>query len=129
MNRRAYMKLCLWLKEDDKVSFQLVKNATTTDFPQGSAKLAWEALAERFEPRKEVNKQILTTELFSLKMEDSSKDPEKWILELQQIQSRLKNMNSILSDELLMNHILGNLPKEYEHVADMLARDATKTIV
>ena len=45
MNRRAYMKLGLCLKEDDKVSFQLVKNATTTDFSQGSAKLAWEALA------------------------------------------------------------------------------------
>jgi hypothetical protein len=52
-------------------------------------------------------------------------------VDLQQIHSRLKSMNSqsVVSDDLLMNHMLGNLPKVNEQVADVLARDATKTIV
>jgi gag-polypeptide of LTR copia-type len=120
--------LKLALACDDAVSHQSVKKSHDTDFPQGSAKLAWKALANQWEPKKEVNKQTLTIELFALKLDDVSKDPEKWILELQEKQAKLKEMNENVSDGLLMSHILGNLPKEYENVADNLARDSTKTI-
>ncbi|KAG7344883.1 gag-polypeptide of LTR copia-type [Nitzschia inconspicua] len=126
MNRKAYLKLALPC--DDAVSHQLIKKSTSVDFPQGSAKKAWKALADIWEPKKEVNKQTLTNELFSLKLDDVSKDPEKWILLLQEKQTKLQVMGETISDGLLMSHILGNLPKEYEHVADNLARDSNKTI-
>ncbi|KAG7343615.1 gag-polypeptide of LTR copia-type [Nitzschia inconspicua] len=66
--------------------------------------------------------------MFTLKLDDVSKDPEKWILLLQEKQTKLQVMGETISDGLLMSHILGNLPKEYEHVADNLARDSNKTI-
>jgi uncharacterized membrane-anchored protein YhcB (DUF1043 family) len=55
-------------------------------------------------------------------------DLRKVILELQENQTKVKEMDENLSDGLSMSHILGNLPKEYENVADNLARDSTKTI-
>ncbi|KAG7337993.1 gag-polypeptide of LTR copia-type [Nitzschia inconspicua] len=126
MNRKAYRKLALSC--DDAVSHQLIKKSISVDFPQGSAKKTWEVLADRWEPKKEVNKQTLTNELFTLKLDDVSKDPEKWIMLLQEKQTKLQVMGETISDGLLMSHILGNLPKEYEHVADNLARDSNRTI-
>ncbi|KAG7370270.1 hypothetical protein IV203_028016 [Nitzschia inconspicua] len=43
MNCKAYLKLALSC--DDAVSHQLIKKSTSVDFPKGSAKKVWEALA------------------------------------------------------------------------------------
>ena len=101
MNRKVFLKLALAC--DDRVSHQLIKRSTSTDFPQGDAKKAWQALKDRWEPKKEVNKEMLTSELFALKLDDVSKDPEKWILDLQDKQEKLKDLAEIVSDGLLMN--------------------------
>jgi hypothetical protein len=125
-NRKAYLKLAVAC--DDPVSHQLGKRSTSTDFPQGDATAAWAALQHRWAPRNEIDKQTAVTQLFAMKLEDASLDPEKWIIELQEKQAKLSEMGEQVTDSLMIAHILINVPKEYEGVVDMLSRDKTKTI-
>ena len=55
MNRKAYLKLALAC--DKAVSHQIIKQAVSVVFPGGDAKLAWEALIDRWDPKEEVDKQ------------------------------------------------------------------------
>ena len=41
-------------------------------------------------------------------------NPNEWITELEGIQMQLKDMNSDISNEDFMIHVLNNLPLEYE---------------
>jgi gag-polypeptide of LTR copia-type len=70
---------------------------------------AWKTLTERYEPKSAVDKQTLFEQLKGMKLEDVSKDPEIWIIELQRILSKLSEMGKKVSDGLLMCHILDNL--------------------
>jgi hypothetical protein len=127
-NDKAYSRLAMAMKMDDVVGSQIVKRSVSTVYPDGDAAVAWRALANRYEPKKAVDKQTLFAEMFATKLEDISMDPEIWIMELQRKQSKLFEMGERVSDGLLMCHILGNLPSEYENVADQLANDELKTI-
>ena len=129
MNHQAYARIAMAMDMKDTVSIQLVKRSMTKAFPTGDAALAWKTLAERYEPKNAVDKQTLFEQLQGMKLEDVSKDPEVWIMELQRIQSKLSEMGEKVSDGLLMCHILGNLPPAYDNVADNLASDASKTIL
>jgi hypothetical protein len=113
MNRKAYMKLALAC--DDAISHQLVKKSHSKDYPHGDASAAWSALQSRWAPKKEINKQTVIAQLFSSKLEDVSMDPETWIIELQELQVKMSEMKERVSDGILIGHILGNLPKEYEN--------------
>jgi len=48
------------------------------------------------------------------KLWDMSQDPDIWILDLESIQARLKEIKSDISGEDFMVHILKGLPAEYE---------------
>jgi hypothetical protein len=56
--------------------------------------VAWLALAERYKTKKAVDKQVIFEEFQGLMLDDISKDPEVWIMELQQIQSKVGEKNS-----------------------------------
>jgi hypothetical protein len=90
--------------------------------------MAWNALADRYAPKKTVDRQTLVTELIATKL-DNEKDPELWIIELQRMLSKLHELGENISDGLLMAHFLGSLPKEYEKVFDNLANQDNKTFL
>jgi hypothetical protein len=127
-NHKAYSRIAMAMGMDDVVSSQIVKRAVSKVYPDGDAAVAWLALAERYAPKMAVDKQVLFEELQASKLDDVAKDPQVWIMELQQIQSKLGEMHEFVSDGLLMCYILGNLPVEYENVADNLANDSKKTV-
>jgi hypothetical protein len=86
------------------------------------------ALRERYEPRNAVDQQTLLTELFASKLSDTSKDREVCVVELQRMQSKKNGMGATVRDKMLMAHILGELPKDYDHVADNLTSQENKTV-
>jgi hypothetical protein len=55
-------------------------------------------------------------------------DPEIWIIKLQELQAKLAEMGERLTDGTIIAHILAHLPKDYDNVADQLARDKFKTV-
>ncbi|KAG7339583.1 gag-polypeptide of LTR copia-type [Nitzschia inconspicua] len=116
------------LSVNDKISYKIVKKATSTDFPQGDATKAWKALQKRWEPKGEIDKQNITDKFFSSTLKDLNVNPEDWITDLEEMQERLDDMGEKISDSMLTSHILHNVPEEYKVVVDMLSRNKTKTI-
>ena len=47
-------------------------------------------------------------------LKKTTKDPEEWITELEELCGCLEEMESIISDEYLMIHMINILPSEYE---------------
>jgi hypothetical protein len=127
-NDKAYSRIAMAMSMKDVVSSQIVKRSTSIVYPDGDAAVAWKALAERYEPKKAVDKQTLFESLFATRLKDNDTDPEVWIMELQRMQAQLLEMGERVSDGLIMCHILGNLPSGYDNVADQLANDEMKTI-
>jgi hypothetical protein len=84
----------------------------STVYPGGDATLAWQALADRYEPQNAVDQQTLITELFAYTLESDSKAPKVWIVELQIMQTKLKSMGATVSDNMVMGHILSRLTPE-----------------
>jgi hypothetical protein len=125
-NDTAFARIAMAVEE--VVSGELVKRSKSDVYPDGDAAKAWKALQDRYDPRNAVDQQILLTELFGSKLDDRTKGPELWIVDLQRMQTNLNDMGATISDNMLIAHILNELPSEYEHVADNLASQETKTI-
>jgi hypothetical protein len=113
---------------EDPHHSELVRRSVSIVYPEGDAALAWQALANRYEPRNGIGQQTLITELFASTSENGSKDPGIWVFELQRMQYELNAMGATLSVTMLMGRILSKFPLEYESVADNLARQENKTI-
>jgi hypothetical protein len=127
-NDTAYARIAIPIMSDDSVNAELIKRSVSSVYPEGDAALAWQALADRFEPKNAVDQQTLMTELFASTLENGSKDHEVWILELQRMQTKLNAMGATESDNMVIGHILSRLASEYDHVDDNLASRENKTI-
>ena len=53
-------------------------------------------------------------------------DPEEWIDELKILRTKLKAYKHEISDDALIAHIMGHLPRQYNSVVDMLHREINK---
>lgn len=120
-NVEAYNALVLSL--DDEVSLGAVETAITDEFPDGNAKQAWDNLLEIFEPKTRSNKVQLLREFTSSRLSDVNKNPDTWVDELLNISKRLKKAGVTKTDEDIIMHILGNLPKEYDTLVEILEND------
>jgi gag-polypeptide of LTR copia-type len=49
-----------------------------------------------------------------------NKDPDKWLMNLENIKCKLKGMGHEVSGKDMMVHILHNLPKEYENMIEIM---------
>jgi len=117
LNELAYEELILSINADEgagRVIFQLVKGCKTADLKDGDASLAWKKLVSKFAPKTAPNKLELKMEFQKCVLKSASEDPDEWITKLESIKVKLAEMNSTISDEDLLVHILNNLPKEYE---------------
>jgi hypothetical protein len=119
-NEIAYNELLLC--SDDDVAFTAVDTACTQDLPSGSAKLAWDNLIAKYEPKTSASKAALKYKFEASKMKDELVHPDTWLAELEQIRQQLASMNSPISDEDMMLHVLVHLPKSYDTVAEQLER-------
>jgi hypothetical protein len=93
-NDKAYSRIAMAMSMKDVVSSQIVKRSTSIVYPDGDAAVAWKALAERYEPKKAVDKQTLFESLFATRLKDNDTDPEVWIMELQRMQAQRLEMGN-----------------------------------
>jgi hypothetical protein len=94
-NNMANARIAMAMTMEDVVSSELVKTLVSSVYPDGDAALAWKALADRYGPRNAVDQQTMLTELFASKLDDGSKNPELWIIELQRMQTKLSGIGAI----------------------------------
>jgi len=86
----------------------------TTDYKNGNAADAWKSLTAKYAPKIAPMKLELKLEFQRMKLRDASEDPDVWISQLEDLRTRLKDMNAAISDDDFYVHILNNLPPEYE---------------
>ena len=53
-------------------------------------------------------------------LKNTNSDPDVWLTELEDLRVQLMSAGSTMSDDDLLEHILNNLPKEYEIVLSKL---------
>ena len=116
-NVQVYNDLVLSCQED--VTFGIIDEAISTDFPDGDARLAWKNLTEKYEPTTGASKVQLKQEFHQCKLASVDDDPEVWITQLELKRRRLKVLGATIDDDDLILHILNHLPKEYETVVEL----------
>jgi len=126
-NVQVYNDLVLSCQDD--ITFGIVDESVSTDFPDGDARLAWAKLQEKFEPKTGAAKVQLKKEFHQCKLTSVDEDPEVWITDLELKRRRLKVLGTEIVDEDLILHIINNLPKEYEMVIELCEEDLSKGIL
>ena len=124
LNIQVYNDLILSCQDD--ITFGIVDESISSDFPEGDARLAWKNLQDRFEPSTGAAKVQLKQEFHQLKLGSVDEDPDIWITELELKRRRLKNLGTTIEDDDLILHILNHLPKEYETVVELCEEDLSR---
>ena len=98
------------------MAFSMVKGCKDSDFADGNAKLAWSRLSKKYASKNTISLLKLKRE-FTNSVMKSKQDPDEWITELEELQSRIGDIavgkpGVQVSDEDMMIHILNYLPKE-----------------
>ena len=110
----------------DDVTFRIIEESVSTDFPDGDARLAWKNLFDKFEPATGAMKVQLKSEFQKMKLVDPNEDPDPWMNKMELIRRRLQIMKSKIDKEDLMLQILNNLPREYKTVIELCEKELTK---
>ena len=116
LNELAYEDLILSIdgsSDSGRVAFQIVRNCKTDELKEGDSSLAWKKLSDKFEPKIAPNRLKLKNEFYTSKLKGKD-NPDTWIASLEDIRFRLEALGSKISEEDLMEHVLNNLPKDYE---------------
>ena len=125
LNELAHEDLILLINTSfsaGKMAFGLVRNAKSTDFSEGSCKIVWGRLVSKYAPNTASSLLKLKIKFHNSKLEWIKKDPDKWILNLEELIIWLNefSLNGSITDEDFMIHVLNNLPKENDEVLDGL---------
>ena len=96
-----------------EVYFSIIKGCNTKYYPNGNTRKSWKRICDKY-----INKSAPTIikikrKVSKSRLKKNTKDPEKFIMELEELHYRLEEMGLIISDEDLMIHIINELPQEY----------------
>jgi len=94
--------------------FQTICSCRTMDYKNRNAADAWKSLSSKYAPKIAPMKLELKLEFQWMKLQDASEDPDVWISQLEDLCTRLKDMNTPISDDDFYIHILNNLLAKYK---------------
>ena len=107
-------------KKTGRVAFDYVRLSKTEDNVEGNCKLAWDRLKMKFESKQAPTRLMLRKEFYNKKLNTIEEDPDEWITELEDLRLRMQAAGSSISDLDLIEHILNNLPSEYNIVVKVM---------
>ena len=122
--KEAYQMLLLSMDyntKDGKAAFALVKNSKDKN-KRGNARLAFERLCNRFDPKTSLKRSIWVEELFSKKC-GPQENPEDFLFDMEAL---LNKIHEVDEGELVIDHttfvhqVLNALPKEYETMVKII---------
>ena len=106
----------LILSVDCKTAFRLINNYKATEYPEGNCHLTWNWLVKKYAPK-------LAPSILSLKKQFENSRPTKaidnpnaWIIKLEDLPNQMDEIGlaSAMTDDDIVLHVVGILPKEYE---------------
>jgi hypothetical protein len=116
LNEFAYSDLILSMDTDKsggKVAFNIVKRSKTREYPDGNAAIAWQGLKRKYAPNTAPSLSKLHKQFYGAKLKKKV-DPDIFITYLKDVQGRMEDMGSQMTNNQFMMHILNNLTKDYE---------------
>jgi hypothetical protein len=108
----------LMLACQDYVTFRIIEESVSINFPDGDSRLAWKNLFNKFEPTTGSMKVQFKSKFQKMKIVDPDEDPHPWMNKIELIRKRLQIIKSNIDKEDLTLQILNNLPREYEPVIE-----------
>ena len=123
LNELAFEEIEMGMDTDKKtgrVAFDYVRLSKTNDNTEGNCKLAWDRLKMKFESKQAPTRLMLRKEFYNKKLNSIDEDPDEWITELEDLRLRMQAAGSSISDMDLIEHILNNLPSEYNIVVKVM---------
>jgi hypothetical protein len=108
-NDIAYAEILIACKCD--ICFGVINSSRSEILLDGDAKLAWDNLITKFEPRTKSSLIQLKKQFLENKLKDSTQDPDQWIQSLEGIQRKLQILGHKISEMDMIIHILQNLTK------------------
>jgi len=118
LNKDAFIDLLLSITADTetgRIAFQIVKGSKTKELSDGDARAAWKKLNSKFESTRAPNRLLLKEKFINSRLKSARSDPDVWITQLEDLQVQINNAREgSITEEDLMEHILGNLPSVYD---------------
>ena len=123
LNQEAYKDLVLSINTTTKqgmVTFCLVKNNKTTQYPEGKCKLAWDRLTTKYVPKTAPSLLKLKMKLANSILEDLDRNLDEFIMELEGLQSDMEDIHITKTMSYLdfVIRVFNNLPEPYDVVLD-----------
>jgi len=118
---KAYEELLMsmdYSSPEGLVGFNIVKRSKTNN--EGDARLAFERLINRFEPKTSIERGKLLKQFYSAKCKGRD-DPEVYVYEMEDLRNRIRDMSDdkeTIPDEDFMNQILNSMPEAYDGLAE-----------
>jgi hypothetical protein len=120
-NGTAYALLTISVK--DNTGFQAIRNAVTTNLPNGCARTAWKNLLRIFQPKTKTQRFELEQSFNDCKYLKETRNPDDWFTELEQFRVLLKEDHGF-DDDRMIQHIVYNIkPRSFQNLITMLKRD------
>ena len=117
LNESAFEDLILSIdasKDVGRVAFQIVKGSKNDDFKEGSARLAWWRLENKYAAKNAPNLLKLQEQYTDCRLKKKTQDPDIWITQLEDYRYQMDEMGETVSDKQLMMKILNSVPEEYD---------------
>ena len=132
LNKDAYIDLLLSIAtetEPGRVAFQIIRTAKTKEFSGGDAKAAWKRLEAKYESKRAPSRLILKEKFMNSKLKNPRSDPDVWITQLEDLQVQINNSKpDTITEDDLIEHILGNLPSVYDIEVHTLRKRLDQTV-
>ena len=111
-NKKGYRDLVM---STERVSLNIVENATSDKLSKGDLRKAWGRLERRWNPKPREDKVEVYTKFLNYKLENTRQKPMDWLAFLEKKCTELANTGHMIDDEMFITHLLNSLPQsEYK---------------
>ncbi len=124
LNEIGYVDLILSMNTDTlagQVAFDIVKKTRVPDYEDGNIQVAWKSLKRKYSP-----KTAPTLASFNKRFYGSTcskgMDPDVYLTFLENLRSRMAEMNSTITDDQFNMHALNTLPDDYVRQVESLEK-------
>jgi hypothetical protein len=116
LNKMAFAELILSIdvrSKSSKIIFSIIKGCKIRDYTVWNSSLVWDKLKEKFDPVSPPSF-VKTERAFRQSKLEREEDPEIWINNVEELQLKLDEMDSHMTDSQFMVQVLNSLTNDYE---------------
>jgi hypothetical protein len=128
--RKAYEELLMSMSlqsQDGQNAFQIVRMSKNKE-GEGDARLAFERLSKRYEPKTTLQRGKWMNEFFSMKCA-ANQDPEMFVYEMEHLLTKIHKVGDgkvMIDERTFMHQVLNSMPSAYDSLVEKLQEEVDK---